>query len=205
MPAIKQIITDEYQVLVWKIEEDIDFFAHKVKLSFIESQEYANITHAARKLEWLASRFVQRQLIEDSLVKDEYGKPHLSAKKGYISMAHCKDFACAIYGPTQAVGIDIEPIHPKVLRIAEKFLNTEERAFIDYHKNTEHVIAAWCVKEAVYKWYGKKTLSFKQHIRMQSFSSLAKFTTVDFSKDELSAQKKVHLERIQNCMLAYTL
>ena len=204
MRAILQIKTDAYEVLVWKIEEDIEFFSKDLRLSYLESQDLANISKEFRKLEWMASRYVQRQVIKDSLVKDEWGKPNLANGKGFVSIAHCTDFAAAIYSEKEAVGIDIEPIHEKVLRIADKFLNLEELNFMDVNNQVEHVIASWCVKEAVYKWYGKRSLSFKNNIKMRPFPSGDVKVLVDFERDNIRVIKEVRVLKLENCMLAFT-
>lgn len=205
MPIVKQIRTDSYEVLVWKIEEAFEFFSSNLRLSNVESQEYLNITNEARKLEWLASRFVQRRLIKDSLIKDDFGKPSLDKQEGFVSIAHCKDFAAAMYSKEGPVGIDIEPIDCKVLRIAQKFLNTHELSFIASATDVQHVIAAWCVKEAVFKWYGKKSLSFKNNIQIRTFQNYSEEVKVDFNKDNIMDVKYVRVLKIENCMLAFTL
>lgn len=204
MPAVLQMKTDAFEVLVWKIEEGIEFFFQELRFSFVESQEYVNISNESRKLEWLVSRFVQRQLIKDSLRKDEFGKPFLANQAGYISLAHCKDFAAAIYAKKGPVGIDIEPIHDKAFRIADKFLSEEELKFVDASIQPDHIISSWCVKEAVYKWYGKRSLSFKNNIKMRSFQLTDKAVIVDFERDNIQAIKEVYIFKIQNCMLAFT-
>lgn len=203
MPAIKQINTEDYQVLVWKIEEDINFFEKNMNLSYIESQDFESISNINRKLEWAASRYVQRQLVNDSLFKDEFGKPNLAHDSGHISIAHCKEFAAVIYSRNLLVGIDIEPIHDKVLRISGRFLNPQELEFVDT-TNATHVVSGWCVKEAVYKWYGKNELSFKNNIKMRSFEIGTPCVVVDFEKDSFKKIKEVQLLNIEQCMLAFT-
>jgi phosphopantetheinyl transferase len=204
MPVVLQMKTDAFEVLVWKIEENLEFFLKDVCLSYVESQDLANISNEFRKLEWMASRYVQRQVVKDSLIKDEWGKPNLAKETGFVSIAHCKDFAAAIYAESGPVGIDIEPMHEKALRIADKFLNVEELNFIDLNNQVEHIIASWCVKEAVYKWYGKRSLSFKNNIKMRSFPSGDAKVIVDFERDDLLAIREVHVLKIKNCMLAFT-
>ena len=49
--------------------------------------------------------------------------------------------------------------------------------------NTNGLYVCWCAKEAIYKWYGKKGLEFKQHIHIKSFKL----------KDEGSLQAIVEL------------
>ncbi|HEY0177929.1 MAG TPA: 4'-phosphopantetheinyl transferase superfamily protein, partial [Pedobacter sp.] len=64
---------------------------------------------------------------------------------------------------------DIEQIKTKIHRIQQKFLSPAELAQPGVKDHTEALYACWCVKEAVYKWYGKKGLEFKKHIHIQPF------------------------------------
>lgn len=169
MPAFEQINTDKHQLLIWKIEEPIEFFSKGLSLNLQESQEYSYINTENRKLEWMATRYTQRQLVEDQLIKDGFGKPHLATKNGAISLSHCKGYTAVLYSKQKHNGIDIEPIHEKIIRIASKFMSEQEFEFIDSKNKEAHLIACWTIKEAVYKYYGKKSLRFKEHIKIQAF------------------------------------
>jgi len=70
-----------------------------------------------------------------------------------------------------AVGIDIELIKEKVERIAEKFMRPQEMDFIDTDRNRiAQLYVCWCAKEAVYKCYGQKEVSFADNILLEPFS-----------------------------------
>jgi len=204
MPAIKQISTPDHQILIWKIDEDIEFFSRKITLSLNESQEYALIKAAKRKLEWMATRFVQRQVVDDFLIKDTFGKPFLQNKKGFVSLSHCKNYAVAAYAPHQALGVDIEPVHEKILRIADKFMSKNEFAFIDEKDEPTHLIACWSIKEAVYKSYGKKNLNFKEQIQIEAFQLSDNRARVNLVLENKSIVKEVFLHYFDDLVLAYS-
>ena len=67
------------------------------------------------------------------------------------------------------VGIDIELIKHKIKSIKHKFLSDVELAQKQIGDNTDGLYVAWCAKEAIYKWHGKKGLEFKQHIHIKPF------------------------------------
>ena len=203
MPLVRHIQTASFEVKIWRIEEDLSFFAQAITLNEHEASEYSQISYPARKLEWMTARFVQRQVCSDSLIKDQWGKPHLHSKAGYVSIAHCKHFAAAIYSGQDAVGIDIEPIHGKVHRIAQKFLSDSELKKIDSTRSTEDLIVSWSVKEAIYKWYGKKELSFKRNIQIKDLSYESGIAKVLFSVDNLQIIKKVNFENLGEVILAF--
>lgn len=203
MPAVKRIDSPTYQLLVWRIEEDLSFFAQAITLNAEEALEYGQISHKARKLEWMAARYVQRKLYNDYLVKDQWGKPHLASSSAHISIAHCTHYAAAIYSKVGPVGVDVEPIHEKVQRIANKFLSEGELQLLDSKNLTASLIAAWSVKEAIYKWYGKKELSFKRNIQLQEFSLDAQKAKVLFALDNQSTIKEVKMVHLEEVILAF--
>ena len=203
MPAVKQLNTSSYRLLVWRIEEDVSFFSQSITLNTQEANEYSQISYEKRRLEWMAARYVQRQLCDHSLVKDEWGKPHLESQEGFVSIAHCNGYAAAIFSTQSPVGIDIEPIHDKVHRIAQKFLSEMEFNNMDALRMTEHLITSWGIKEAVYKWYGKKALSFQRNIQIQPFSLDSKHAEVLFLLNNQRIRKQVHIENLGTIILAF--
>jgi phosphopantetheinyl transferase len=71
---------------------------------------------------------------------------------------------------TRPVGIDIEQVNQKVERIAHKFLRPAEQAFIEPATKIQQLYVCWCVKEAVYKCYGQKEVSFLENIAIEPFN-----------------------------------
>jgi 4'-phosphopantetheinyl transferase len=65
------------------------------------------------------------------------------------------------------VGIDIERMRPRIEKVRERFLHTEESASINKDKVLEQLTLAWCAKEALYKLYGQRNLDFRENIRVE--------------------------------------
>src|SRR5258708_37788573 len=70
----------------------------------------------------------------------------------------------------QPVGIDIEQVKEKVERIAHKFMQPEEMNFINNRHKIQQLYVCWCVKEAVYKCFGQKEISFADNISLKPFN-----------------------------------
>ena len=89
--------------------------------------------------------------VDEDLIYDEFGKPHLRDGKN-ISITHSNHFTAIIVGQGQEVGIDIEKQRDKILRIAHKFTPIEEYRTI---ANTDALIRkltiVWGCKESLYK------------------------------------------------------
>jgi len=72
------------------------------------------------------------------------------------------------------VGIDVELVTPKIEKIKEKFLNSEEMQLLQENQfsetNVELITLLWSAKEAMYKWYGKGSISFKRNLSINGIT-----------------------------------
>ena len=102
---------------------------------------------------------------------DVHGKPYLVNLPYHISLSHSFDYAAVMISRSRPVGIDIEQIKEKVERIAEKFLSPRELGFITQDNNRiQQLYVCWCAKEAIYKCYGQKEVSFQDNITLEPFA-----------------------------------
>jgi 4'-phosphopantetheinyl transferase len=206
MPLILNIGEENYTVLVWKIEEDGSFFSSKTVLTDGEKQELGEISNEARKTEWLATRYLLQQLIlPGQMEKNIAGKPILKNHQGHVSVSHCKGYTCCIYHLLHPAGIDIELVHPKIERIADRFLSETEKNFISKELRTEHLTAMWAIKETIYKMAGELGVEFKTDITIDKFD----YEKTGEVRAELKAANKLYranirLLKIDGCILAYT-
>lgn len=158
---------------IWKIEESADELLAKLQLKSHEISYLDTLVNGKRNLHWLSTRVLLRRMMNteeyiDCQV-DPSGKPYLTNFPHHISLSHSFDYAAVMVSRTRRVGIDIELIKDKIERIAHKFMNAGELAFISQDR-IEHLYVCWCAKEAIYKLHGKKNISFLDHIRIMPFS-----------------------------------
>lgn len=166
-----------------------------------------------RQKEWLATRILLYALLPVDLkplplVYDDNGKPELATSEliaattsitplPALSISHCAGWVVVAFHPHKPIGIDIEQINNRVLRIKERFLSPEELERIDHNKDNEtdndnnhedrvnfaavgrlfwgqagRLTLAWSIKEAVYKWYGKGEVDFRRDIEVLGFVNL---------------------------------
>lgn len=173
MPLIHlSSINDHASWALWRIEESLEDLS-RGDFCEQEKDELARITNERKKLEWLAARkalrsiAVHHRLFHTGVVKDPNGKPLLLNSDHHISLAHCYPFAVALFHKRQPAGIDIEKIRDKVIRIKHKFLHEVEKG--DAGEHAPKLTLYWCAKEAIYKYYGKKKLIFKENIFVEPF------------------------------------
>jgi 4'-phosphopantetheinyl transferase len=171
---LKKMLENGTVVGIWKVDEDIDFFTQNLDLQAVEEAELANLK-GRRRLEWLASRFLVHDMLlsqnyEDRVpvLKDDFGKPHLWNTPFHLSFSHSHEMVAVILANT-LTGIDVQIIVPKIDRLAEKFMRTEELAILQPETRLEHLHVYWGAKEALYKAHGRRELDFRGHIFIEPF------------------------------------
>ncbi|GAB3040614.1 4'-phosphopantetheinyl transferase family protein [Spirosoma pulveris] len=156
------------------ISEDEPVLRAQVRLTVSEQEDLARISHPAQRIEWLACRVTIRQLVEEQgmdyggLYKDEYGKPHLIDSPWHISLSHTNGWAAAVLHRSRPVGIDIEPIREQFRRVVPRVLSESELQHAAGDPN--RLAVYWCAKEALYKLYGKRQLTFREHLLIEPFA-----------------------------------
>lgn len=117
--------------------------------------------------EWLGARLiVAKEFGTNATIEYEAtGKPLLNHTPGYhISITHTSGIVAVAYD-TIPIGIDLETVTPRTLKVVEKFLQPAELQIV----NTSHMPSLlatqlWCCKEAIYKLVNIPNLSLKNDI-----------------------------------------
>ena len=207
--AYRHRVDDDTEFALWKIEEKAADLYKQLQLDEHEKAYFEKISTSKRHLHWLSTRVLLRTMLRtDEYIDcktDIHGKPYLVNLPYHISFSHSFDYAAVMMSKKAPVGIDIEQIKEKVERIATKFMNPGEMAFIstDEHR-IEHLYVCWCGKEAIYKCYGQKEVSFVNHISLAPFE-FAKAGSVDarLHKGEVDLNYEVEYMQYEDYMIGY--
>ncbi len=211
MPLVyRKELAGNTTVALWKIEESAVDLYDKLQLKDHEKEYIETLNEGKRNLQWLSTRVLLRTLLNTSdyidCRIDEHGKPYLPDRPQHISLSHSYEYAAVMLSETYAVGIDIEIIKDKIERVAHKFLQAEELAFIEPAHRNEHLYACWCAKEAIYKLYGKKNVSFKDHIRLSAFQYQTEGTfNAELVLSGVNEQYEVSYMKYGEYMLGYAI
>ncbi len=163
--------------------------------------------HLRRQNEWLASRILAYQLLgkytdqAHKLLRNEHGRPFFEDAGFHLSITHSPEMAAVILSDKYEVGIDIEVISGKALRVADKFLSEAEKSITA--NDPERTCLYWSAKETLYKLYSKKQLLLKENLLLEpSGHNILQgcVQTENFSK-----LYQVYYETIQNHVLTYSI
>lgn len=175
MPIIKiDKVTGNRHLALWKITEDFNRLLDELDPTPEINDMLARYRSELKKKEWLAGRLALRALTHKlklpytGVAKTEFGKPLLCSGNGEISLTHSYPYVAALLDDKcDPVGIDLEQRTPKLFNISRKFLTDQE---MDFARNDlTKLCICWCVKEALYKIYSKKGVSFREHLLIESF------------------------------------
>lgn len=154
MPLISiETIASGAQLGLWHIEESVDEF---LKCYPSLSSEVSSYRSDARKLEKLAVYSLLFMMTGDTTLRishNEAGKPFVNGWN--ISISHTKGYAAVILSKDKNVAIDIEHISPRVCKIADRFVRSDEDA-----PTIESLLLHWSAKETIYKYFSESNLHF---------------------------------------------
>lgn len=184
MPLIHVQHSNSCRLGLWQIAEEVPFFEQQIPYR-------SEALNQARKIQQLASRMVLNELESgfpfDGVVLNPAGKPMLVSKNTYFSISHTSGYAAAIISDVP-VGLDVEIINDRVLKVLQKFLNEHEISLLselDAVQRVKYATLFWSIKEAVYKCWGKGGVDFSDHIRIVNFQQADKgFATILFNRTD---------------------
>lgn len=172
MPLFLQQVTKESAKLgIWHITETLEELLRLKKFSPRDLEVLGTFAYEHRKKEWLAARILTEELTgskEAQIIYDEHNKPSLKGSDQFISLSHSHNLLTVILD-NKDTGIDIELLKTKVISIKEKFMSEEELNSMQKENESEQLTVYWCSKEALYKLYGKKELTFKENLVVEPF------------------------------------
>ena len=209
MPLVKVTnISKNSAWLLWHITEDLESLFVQSKLTPFERTELEKISHPTKKKELLAGKLAMKSLVNQmgmdyhGIYKDEFGKPHLEKHKFGISISHSYPYAAASIDLFGATGIDIEKPLEKIQRISKKFLNKMELE--DCANDIEELCTYWSAKEALYKLHGRKSLIFKENLKIVKKRPSGGLTG-KFILSESEEVIDLGVEKINGYIICYTL
>ena len=163
MPIIDDLnLSPKTRVVIWEINESLQDLDSKVVLSEYSIKLLNQKKSEIQKKQFLAIRNIFKLLsIEDNEVQyDQVGKPIFSQNK-ILSISHSGNYATVIISD-KPVGIDIEKISDKAMKIKQKFLHIELNYPLEL--NNKISLVYWNIKESIYKAVGITGIDFKKNI-----------------------------------------
>jgi phosphopantetheinyl transferase len=201
MPLFQTIQCNETtKLLIWEITESFEELLNSVVLKEKTQKRLNGMKSQLHQRAFLSVRMLIQEMgfTDHDLHYDEFGKPYFDCHN-FISITHSYHFAAIIISD-ETVGIDMELQREKILRIADKFVDTEFN-YLNPNVLEEYIkklTVIWGAKEAIFKIRNEKGISFKDHIQVEDFSLNESHTQASLHFDNLIKDFDVHYREIKS-------
>lgn len=174
-------------IAVWEITETVDELLEILNLDPFVIEQISRFSSEKRKLEYLAVRCALKHVVPRPLTISYLpsGMPYISDHSMQISISHTGSYAVVMLHPSTPVGIDIERISDRVVRVKNKFLSPAELQNIDMRSEKVHLAILWAAKEALYKVIGIEHVDYINGLQIEPFRPYMQgsFTAHEFVSD----------------------
>jgi len=168
---LREHFSNDVEFGIWEITEDYNTLWSQLNLDEKDISTVESFKNHQRKLEWLSVRTLLKEMLgkEGKIVYGPERKPYLHNNLFNISISHSKNFTAILMSKKKRVGLDLEYMTSKILRIADKFLRPEELEHIEKDQELYHLYLHWCAKEALYKINDKVDINFVTNLSIEPF------------------------------------
>ncbi len=180
MPFISRHELFQNQVIVgvWKITESLSELDSYIKLSNVDQERFFLRKKEKHQKSFLASRVLLQQMgidLDDLSYKNQT-IPILKSGQN-ISISHTHDYVAISLSIKHQIGIDIEKHHSRIIKLAYKFIHSNDDTSTPSLDSITHLTRLWVAKEAIYKAVKKDGVSFKNQmtIHYKNQSGIGKF------------------------------
>ena len=165
MAVLSNITTSHCTIAIWEITETLEEL-----LKLANKTSTTEFISEKRQKEWIASRLLLNEINPNYVIAyNVFGAPELNNNNSYISISHTNKLVTIIISQ-QKVGIDIEAISTKALKVSSKFVSINNIKGLTDAKAT----LIWACKEAVFKWHQKGEVDFISDIKLYTCKRMGK-------------------------------
>ena len=190
MPILKIIKRSDLQIGVWDINEPVSQLKQLSKIEYLPK-----FGKEERTKEFLSCRLLLNELMPNASIHyNKYGAPEINTDY-FISISHSHNISAIIISKNR-VGLDIEKMSDKPLKLSSKFI------LHDRHKplSQEKATLIWCCKEAIYKWQQSGGINFISDINILPFKvKMHGKIIAEFRNDHLT----LYYEKVNTYYLVY--
>jgi len=207
MPLHKMIqLSDKSKLYLWKINESFEELFSQVQLNDSSIERLKSMKSESHQKGFFFFFFILQHIgcSDFDLFYDEFGKPHLKLEDRrdrtlkatyhlpptsyhpiHISISHSHEFS-AIAISDESIGIDIEILKEKALKIAPRYMDVSHLESLSTVEKIKKATVVWGIKESIFKIKNEAGISFPDHIFEMPFSFEDKkaFATLKFNNKE---------------------
>lgn len=174
MPLFLELhLPNECKLAVWQVTESADELMALLPEFVQEEGLRKPIPNELLFRQRLASRILlSRMLPGDTIQLGRAGvkRTVLIKPQSELSISHAGEFAAVLTSRHKRCGVDIEEMHPRIMRIAPRFMNEQEWDYLRFPDDFQVLMLIWSVKESVFKYGQDEDVEFKTDIICAPFT-----------------------------------
>jgi phosphopantetheinyl transferase len=204
MPIIEDLnLLSKTRLIIWEITEDLEDLRSGVILDKDSVKLLADRKSEIHKKQFLAIRSILKEIsvYDQNLKYNELGRPILIDDKN-LSITHSGNYAALIISDHK-VGIDIEVVGDKILKITDKFLETE--LIYPQVLNKKTALIYWNIKESIFKSVENSGIDFRKNMIVIPFNQKDNYTKSWYINNEEIYSFDTHFKISKNYTLAYVI
>ncbi|MEO8515385.1 MAG: 4'-phosphopantetheinyl transferase superfamily protein [Flavobacterium sp.] len=197
MPLYKVIhINPTTAIYLWEITETFEDLFDEVQLNDINLIRLKTMKSELHQRGFLSVRKLLQEVgyTDFDLIYDQTGKPFLKDGK-HISISHSHEFS-AIVLSDENIGIDLELVKEKVLRIAPRFMDISHLEGLSETDQMRKATIVWGIKEAIFKVKNEIGISFPDHIFESPFVLTDNKCTAELNFNDINHHYNITFEEI---------
>lgn len=208
MPFVDYIALEGNDIIgIWENRESLEELLFDLQPDGEWLSKFNEIQLEKRQKEFCITHILIREIYGDVMMidKDEFGKPMLRNSNYRISISHADQYSAVFLSEQKECGVDVELIDARMPLLARKFVSEYESLYITKGKDITYISIIWCVKEAIYKWYAKRGLDFKENMIIHPFTILQSGGPVyyEFVKDGKKMTNIAYYQLFNNHVIAW--
>ncbi|HLW39589.1 MAG TPA: hypothetical protein VKX31_04295 [Brumimicrobium sp.] len=165
-----------------------------------EQHTVKTIKHPSRKKEFVATRVLRTlEFGQKPILYNEIGAPHIE-NQGYISISHARCVVGLAHCASFRIGLDLEEIDEKVMRVKHKFLSEEEKIKINT-SSVEEMVKVWSGKEVLYKLAERKQIIFAKNLLLSPKQNSNWKGKIYFPENKKEVELKIYTKN--NFVISY--
>ncbi len=190
---------NRFELLIWKIKNQEKFEINNIANNIVKKIDTNK--SALKKNQILAVHQILKfkGFSSAELFYNKNGAPFL--KNGLkISISHSGSYA-AVCLSKEKMGIDLQTVNEKILKVVDKFTNQTEKKLLD-ENNLEDMTQLWTIKEAAYKYFSVGQLNFKSDILVSELGDESQLK-INVSDQVLNLKSKSIITSNYICSIVY--
>lgn len=202
---LELLLPNESKLAVWQLTESAEELIRLLP-PFVQEEGLRNIIpNELLFRQRLASRILLSRILQvDSIKLGRVGikRTILLEPQAELSISHAGEFVAVMVSKQKKCGVDMEEMHPRITRIAPRFMNEQEWNYLRFPDDFQVLMLLWSIKESVFKYGQNEDVEFKTDIICSPFTLTDEGqVTVQFTSRGISEELIVYYKLIENYIL----